>query len=52
MKMIESRTGDLGNISRHGKFFMRPGTQIAHRLSRFDVTVTNSNVIDLNLIVV
>ena len=48
MKMIESRTTDLGNMSRRGKFFIKPGAQIPPRRSRFDVTGTNSNVIDLN----
>ena len=48
MKFIESRTTDLGKMSRRGKFFIKPGAQIPPRRSRFDVTVINSNVIDLN----
>ena len=48
MKMIESRTTDLANMSRRGKFFIKPGAQIPHRRSRFDFTVTNSNAIDIN----
>ena len=48
MKMIESRTTDLCNMSRRGKFFIKPGAQIPPRRSRFDVAGTNSNMIDLN----
>ena len=48
MKMTESRTADIGNMSRRGKFFVKLGAQIPHRRSRLDATVTNSNVIDLS----
>jgi hypothetical protein len=38
MKMIESRTADLGTMSHHGKFFITPGAQIPHRYSRLDIS--------------
>ena len=47
-KMIESHTTDLGNMSRRGKFFIKPGAQSPPQRSRFNITGTNSNVIDLN----